>query len=92
MDAKLLNRLEAIEQRNRKVEADKAWETGVLRRAIIVVLTYVVVVVYLFVTGAQNPFVAAVVPAIGYFLSSLVMRTVKDWWVRHNTSQRAADE
>ena len=40
-------RLSSIEERNRRVEADKAWETSWTRRLLIAVLTYGVIAVYL---------------------------------------------
>lgn len=74
-------RLKAIEQRNQRVEKDKAWETSIFRRALITLLTYGVVSTYLLAIDADSPFVTAVVPAVGYFLSTLVIKSVKDWWI-----------
>ena len=74
-------RLKAIEARNQRVEKDKAWETSLLVRGLITVLTYTVVTSYLIVINADSPFVTAVVPATGYFLSTLVIKSVKDWWM-----------
>lgn len=42
--ATIEERLSAIEERNRRVEADKAWETSWLRILSISVITYVVAV------------------------------------------------
>lgn len=74
-------RLKAIEGRNARVEKDKAWETSLLRRSLITILTYGVVTAYLFAIDADQPYITAVVPAMGYFLSTLVIRSVKDWWM-----------
>jgi len=41
-------RLNALEQRNKRVELDKAWETSWIRKGIIVILTYVTVVLFFF--------------------------------------------
>lgn len=73
-------RLQEIEERNQRVEKDKAWETSLLRRVLITLLTYGVVSIYLLAIDADSPFVTAVVPAMGYFLSTLVIKSVKDWW------------
>lgn len=73
-------RLRAVEERNARVEKDKAWETSLLRRGLIAALTYGVVVAYLLATNADRPFVTAVVPALGYFLSTLVIKSAKSWW------------
>ena len=74
------HRLKVIEDRNTRVEKDKAWETSLFRRLLITGLTYAVVVSYLLIIDADRPIVSAVVPAIGYFLSTLVIKSVKDWW------------
>jgi len=82
MKNKLLeNRVKTIEERNSKVEKDKEWETSLLRRLIITTLTYFVVLFYLIAISAENPAITAVVPALGYFLSTLVMKSIKEWWI-----------
>jgi hypothetical protein len=55
-------RLAAIEERNRRVEEDKAWERSVVRRAVICVLTYVVVFFYNWSIGGHVPYLTAFVP------------------------------
>lgn len=82
MKGSVAERLAAIEARNARVELDKAWETSLTRRGCIAVLTYIVVVVYLFVINNNQPFVNALVPAIGFFLSTLVMKSIKQMWGR----------
>lgn len=76
----LESRVAAIEKRNKKVEEDKAWETSWTRRLTITVLTYSVVASYLFVIDNDQPFVNALVPAAGYFLSTLVLKQIRNLW------------
>lgn len=76
----LEKRIKAIEARNNKVEQDKAWETSWTRRITIGLLTYAVVSGYLFVIGNDQPFTNAIVPAIGFVLSTLVLSGVKNIW------------
>lgn len=73
-------RLSAIEARNRKVEIDKAWETSWTRKISITILTYLVISAYLTIIHKDKPLINAAVPAMGYFLSTLVLRRVKDIW------------
>lgn len=75
-------RVEAIEARNKKVEQDKAWEVSWTRRVSIAVLTYAVIVTYLFVINNSNPWINAAVPAVGFILSTLAMSWVKTIWQR----------
>lgn len=84
MTKEIEKRLAAIEKRNAKVEADKAWETSWTRRVAIMVLTYIVVAVYLYFVVGINPWVNALVPVMGYFLSTITIQFVKSYWVtRH---------
>lgn len=78
----LETRVAAIEARNKKVEQDKAWEISWTRRISIAVLTYAVIVAYLFVINNDNPWINAAVPAVGFMLSTLAMGWVKGIWQR----------
>ena len=73
-------RITKIEERNKRVELDKAWETSLTRRLSIAALTYIVVVCYLIIIQNSEPFVNALVPPVGYVLSTLVMKRVRTIW------------
>jgi hypothetical protein len=73
-------RVRAIEERNRKVEQDKTWETSWTRRISFAVLTYMVVTGYLFAIGDSQPFINALVPPIGFVLSTLVLKSIRNIW------------
>lgn len=74
------SRLAAIEARNKKVEADKAWETSWTRRISIAVMTYLVIAVYLSIIHNDAPFINAAVPVVGFLLSTLALRSIKEYW------------
>ena len=78
----LEKRVEAIEDRNKRVALDKTWETSWTRKISIAALTYVVVLVYLFVIGNDNPWINAIVPPTGYLLSTLAMKGIRNVWQR----------
>ena len=44
-------RLEAIERRNARVEADKAWETSYARRGALVLFIYAAIGIYFWAVG-----------------------------------------
>jgi hypothetical protein len=79
--SELIERIEKLEARNRRVEADKIWETSWLRRGSIMILTYIVVVFYLRFVIHINPWINALVPVIGFFLSTLTLSIVKKEWI-----------
>ena len=76
----LEKRLEAIEKRNKKVELDKAWETSWTRRLSIALLTYGVIVIYLVFIDNDKPYINALVPVVGFILSTFAMSWVKKIW------------
>jgi polyferredoxin len=75
--------LAEIKERNRRVELDKAWETSLARKSLIAILTYIVVVIFFYIAKLGNPFVNAIVPTIGFLLSTLSISIFKTWWVRN---------
>lgn len=78
----LKNEVEQIKIRNVRVELDKAWGTSLTRKFLILILTYFVVVIFFFVTKLSNPFVNALVPTLGFFLSTLTVPWVKVIWMK----------
>jgi len=77
----LERRVEIIEERNHKVEADKAWENSWTRRISIMVLTYLVIAAYLQFVVHVNPWINALVPVFGFFLSTLTISLLKNFWL-----------
>lgn len=76
----LLQRIEAIEKRNEAVTLDKKWETSWVRKLSIIIFTYMVVLTYLFVIGNENPWINAIVPSVGFFLSTLALGWLRKNW------------
>lgn len=79
------NDIVAIQERNRRVEQDKAWETSGTRRLVIAVATYVVAGVTLTLIKASNPWLTAFVPTLGWILSTLSLPPLKKWWISRRT-------
>ena len=77
----LEEKIKKIEERNNRVEKDKAWETSLLRKVLIIVLTYIFAVLYLKIADTTNPFFGAVVPCVGFFLSTQTLSIVKKKWL-----------
>lgn len=80
----LEERVSRIEGRNKSVELDKAWETSWARRLLIVAFTYIAIGVFLSVIKVEKPWLAAIVPALAFTLSTLTMPFFKKYWVDRN--------
>jgi hypothetical protein len=78
----LLQRIELLEARNKRVDADKAWEVSWQRKLLIMVLTYLVVVGYLHFVVDIDPWINAFVPVIGFFLSTMTVSLIKQYWLK----------
>lgn len=82
-------RIQKIEERNARVEAEKAWETSSFRICSIMLVTYVVACGVLLVIGNDNPFRNALIPVIGYFLSTQSLPFIKRSWINRHLLERS---
>ncbi len=73
----LEERISKIEERNKRVEADKKWERSILRRVSIAVLTYLLICLFLYTINETNIFLKAVVPVVGFILSTISLRILR---------------
>jgi len=72
-----------IKERNARVEMDKAWETSGARKVLITILTYIVIVLFFFFAQLPKPFINAIVPTLGFLLSTLSISYFKKLWLKH---------
>lgn len=75
--------IEIIKHRNKKVETDKAWETSLTRKIILVFFTYLAVGFYLKAILIPNPWQNAIVPSLGFLLSTLTLPFFKNIWEKY---------
>jgi len=71
-----------IKERNTRVEKDKAWETSYFRKILIAILTYIVIVLFFLFAHLQKPFLNAIVPTIGFVLSTASIPYFKRLWIK----------
>ena len=76
--------IKMLKERNRRVEAEKGWETSSFRVFSIALITYIVAAVVLYTIGIENYFFAAVVPTLGYILSTLSLPAIRRWWMNRH--------
>ena len=72
--------IKKIQERNKKVELDKAWETSKTRKMSIAFLTYFVMVLVMYSLDMDNPFISAIIPTLGFTLSTFSLDFIKNFW------------
>jgi len=79
----LEDRIKKIEARNNRVESDKAWEVSYTRRALLIIFTYLAIGIYLNYINIPQPWLNAIVPSVGFLLSTLTIPFFKKLWLKH---------
>jgi hypothetical protein len=79
--SELESRVNAIEKRNQQVELDKAWEGSWTRKLLVIAFTYFSISLYLYFIVGIDPWINAIVPALGFLLSTLTLPYFKKWWI-----------
>ena len=79
---KLKNEINELKARNKRVEADKAWETSLTRKIIVAILTYIVIVIFFYFASLPNPWINSIVPALAFVLSTLTLPFFKKLWTK----------
>lgn len=74
--------IEKIKARNKRVEADKAWETSTTRNVFISLSTYVLILIFMLLIMDPHPYLNALFAAIAYFISTLSYGVLKNWWLK----------
>lgn len=80
----LEQRVRKIEERNKRVEIDKAWETSTTRKILIALFTYLAIGIYMYAINVQNPWTNAIIPTVGFLLSTLTLPYFKRKWIERN--------
>ncbi len=79
----LKKEIEKIKERNKRVEADKAWETSWTRRILVSILTYIVIISFFYFAGLPNPLLNAIIPTIAFVLSNISLPFGKRYWIKY---------
>lgn len=79
----LSREIELLKDRNRRVETDKAWETSLMRRILLALFTYLAISLYLNAIKLPDPWLNAIVPSIGFLLSTLTLPAFKNLWKKY---------
>ena len=76
-------KIQEIIERNKRVEADKAWETSIFRKFCIAILTYFVILIIFLILNIQKPFINAIIPTTWFILSTLSLWFLKKIWLKY---------
>ncbi len=79
----------ALKEKNKKIEADKAWETSTTRRAIIAGTTYLIVAMWLSMIGVEHYILHALVPVIAYGVTIAGLPFMKKYWLQKVYTRKA---
>jgi len=71
-----------LQRRNQRVEADKAWETSTYRIVSITIITYIIATAVMWGIGVEQPWLGALIPTIGYYLSTQSLPFLKKRWIK----------
>jgi hypothetical protein len=74
--------IELIKERNKRVEADKAWEISGTRVASVLLMTYIITAVVFYIIGVNNFLLNAIIPTLGFYLSTLSLPFIKSWQIK----------
>lgn len=85
---KLEEAVNTICQRNNRVEAEKAWELSWTRNLAILFLTYLLTCVVFYLIGVRNFLLNALIPTLGYYLSTRSLPLLKKRWLAKKFSAR----
>ena len=83
----LEKRVAAIEERNRRVETDKTWETSYTRRILLFLFMYLALGAYFQAIHITQPWLNAIGAAVGFMLSTLTLPYFKSMWLKHKGRQ-----
>ncbi len=82
MEHNVNQHISEIQERNRRVELDKAWETSWTRRIYIMLITYIVACAWMYIIHESLWYLKAIVPVLGFLLSTLSLPSLKNAWMR----------
>ena len=85
--SKIESSLETIDERNQRVELEKSWEQSNTRVFSIFFLTYLLMCLVFYVLGISEFYLSAIIPSLGYLLSTLSLPIIKRLWIKQRSNQ-----
>ena len=79
----LEQQIEKLKRRNKKVDANKAWETSKFRIGTVAGIVYLVAVSLMWSLEVERAWLNAAIPAFGFILSTISLPPLKRWWLNN---------
>lgn len=79
--------IKSILSRNKKVEAEKAWETSWQRKVLVIAITYTFMIFFMNLIWVEWVFMNALIPTIWFFLSTLSLGLLKKKYIENYLSK-----
>ncbi len=80
----LKKEVEKIKARNKRVEADKAWETSWARAGIILLITYIFTTMFFLRTDQSPAYLLSLEPTAGFTIGLLSFGKLKSIWLKRH--------
>ena len=80
--------IKEIQDRNKRVELDKAWETSNTRKVSVALLTYLVMTLFMWSLGTDKPYINAIIPTLGFILSTFSLPFIKSLWIKQSNTHK----
>lgn len=82
--SELKEEIEKIKFRNKRVEADKAWETSWTRTMFVALSTFVLAFGFMLLVEEREPFGKALIGTAAYIMSTSTYGFLKNWWLERS--------
>ncbi len=75
--------IDQLKKRNKRVEIDKARETSITRKISIMLLTYAVIVLFMYTVKLARPGINAIIPTLWFMVSTLSLPLFKKLRIKY---------
>lgn len=79
----LSGKISTMNHRNRIRDFSKEFEGSLFRIIVIMILTYAVLSTYMLLADLDRPWISAIVPTVGFQLSTVSLPSIKNCYVEH---------
>ena len=75
--------LKKVLSRNKKVDKEVLWKNSYTHRISVSILIYVISVCCFYFTSVSEIFIIALIPSLGYFISTIKLKIIRNIWEKY---------